>query len=77
MELSLREQKLVQSLRDAVEAEVLVLRDRLEEADDFRYHLTSANRHLEAENKALTELLYEHGICAPYPYDRYMGTSSP
>jgi len=77
MELSLCEQKLVQSLRDAVEAEVLVLRDRLEEADDFRYHLTIANRHLEAENKVLTEFLDEQGISVPYPYDRYTSTSSP
>jgi hypothetical protein len=77
MELSLREQQLVQTLRDAVEAEVIAFRHRPQEAEDFCYHLTTNNRHLEAENKVLTELLDEHGISAPFPYIRYMNTPSP
>jgi hypothetical protein len=62
MELSVHEQEIVQSLRDAVKAEVVALRHCLEEAADVHHHLTRTNQYLEAENRALMEVLDEHGI---------------
>jgi hypothetical protein len=74
MELSERERAIILALRETVEAEVRTLTDYIQQAEEFRYELTSTNRTLEMENRALIDAVNEHGICVLLPCTQYTGT---
>jgi len=77
MELSEVERSLILAVRGAVEAEVRILTECLDKADEFRYELTSANRYLEPQNIELSRALNDHGIDLGLPCSQYTGTPSP
>lgn len=76
MELNEHERAVVLAMRDAMKAEVAVITECLQQADDFRYDLINTNRYLEAENMELTRALDEHDISVPPPSGHYHGTPS-
>jgi hypothetical protein len=77
MELNEREQAVVLAMRDAMKAEVVVLTEHLQQADDFQYNLINTNWYLQAENIELTRALNEHDIKVPRPPSgHYAGTPS-
>lgn len=77
MELNECERAVVLAMRDAVKAEVAVITEHLQQANNFRYDLINTNRYLQAENMELTRALNEHDIEVPGPSsDHYAGTPS-